>query len=417
MDQIKRTIIDEYWLKKLSGEFPKVILPLHRGMKEGAIKTHDTGKARHTIDIQVPAPVAEKLTNAAKQSDMGLFILALSGLYIVLSKYTGISDLTIGTMPPEVQTGSSELLFCRSSVSDTMTVKECIMQIKQEVMEALKYSEYSLETLLEKLQAKNSDSLANMFNVAFILTPLQPRDTSLDRFDLLFLLVRENNLLGLRINYDPQSLTSEVITAFGQNFVNTFDNMLKQTDLTISRLEVLDEEEKKRWIYEFNRTDAPYPCDKTIHQLFEDQLSARPDRIAVAGRQSLSYSHLNHRSNQLAAALRENGVLPGELVALMVERSPLMIIGILGILKSGAAYMPVSSEYPLNRLQYIFADSNVRLLITQSHLADRSRFEGTIVELDKPGRYNHCPAVNPTPGVDSGPHSSAYIYLHIRFHG
>ncbi|MCP5048405.1 MAG: amino acid adenylation domain-containing protein [bacterium] len=375
MDQIKKTVIEEYWLKKLSGDFPKVSLPLSRTRQEGGVETQQTGAPRNTLDIPIPAGVMEKLTNAAKQSDMALFILALSGLYIALNKYTGISELTVGTTPPESGTNgnSGSLLFCRSSVSNALTIKEFIMQTKQDVVEALKHSEYSLEPLLEKLQAKNNGSFANLFNVAFVFTPFQPRPSSLDRFDLVLSLSAKDQPLALRLSWPPQSLSTEIAHVFGQNLVGIFENMLKQTDRTISDLEALTPGEKNHWIYDVNRTEADYPKAKTIHQLVEEQVMRIPGTIAVeAGRgesqaifSPVTYEQLNRRADHLARYLREKGVTPetNPIVGIMVSDSRDMITCVLAVLKAGGAYLPIDPGYPEKRIRFMVGDSGAGILL------------------------------------------------------
>ena len=147
-------------------------------------------------------------------------------------------------------------------------------------------------------------------------------------------------------------------------------------------------------IAEFNRTEAPFPAHATLQELIEAQFvecaSATAvicDHAKVSGVPSLSCAELNERANRLAHALRATGIGPGHVVALMVERSFAMMIGILGIIKAGAAYLPLSPDHPPARTHYMLQDAEVRVLIVHTRTAGRTSFDGTIVNMDDPGIY------------------------------
>ncbi|WP_306474292.1 AMP-binding protein, partial [Bacillus pseudomycoides] len=130
----------------------------------------------------------------------------------------------------------------------------------------------------------------------------------------------------------------------------------------IKSIEVLSEEERNEILYEFNNTKMEYPRNRTIHQLFEEQVCRMPNQLAVVyENQKITYEELNKRANQLARRLQEKGVQTNQLIGIMVERSIEMIVGILGILKSGGAYVPIDPEYPKERIEYILKDSNVSI--------------------------------------------------------
>lgn len=161
----------------------------------------------------------------------------------------------------------------------------------------------------------------------------------------------------------------------------------------------MTEAEKHQLLITFNDTEADYPQNKTIQQLFEEQAERTPDHIAIAFKnRQLTYRELNERANRLAHSLRSRGIHPNDVVGLMTERSPEMIIGILGILKSGAAFVPVDPDYPAKRIRLMIEDSSASTFVVQSHLAERVPAGVTVIEpesdelLDEP---SHNPqAVN-----------------------
>ncbi|TPG69307.1 amino acid adenylation domain-containing protein [Brevibacillus laterosporus] len=156
-------------------------------------------------------------------------------------------------------------------------------------------------------------------------------------------------------------------------------------DCLLEEVDILTEQEKSHLIVECNNTKADYPHEKTIHQLFEEQVRSNPDNIAVAmGDSSLTYRELNEKSNQLARALRAKGMQADQLIGIMCERSIEMIVSILGVLKAGGAYVPIDPDYPQERIDFILANSACQILLTQSHLVTKTGFVGEQILLDCP---------------------------------
>ncbi|AET60805.1 bacitracin synthetase 3 [Paenibacillus terrae HPL-003] len=145
----------------------------------------------------------------------------------------------------------------------------------------------------------------------------------------------------------------------------------------------MPEEERSTLVRSFNRTEAEYPKDHTIHGLFEERAEQRADHPALVwGEQTLTYRELNEQANQLATVLRERGVKPDDIVAIMAERSMEMVIGILGTLKAGGAYLPIDPNYPEERIHYMLEDSGASILLTHQHLRDKLTYHGAIIDLD-----------------------------------
>ena len=162
-------------------------------------------------------------------------------------------------------------------------------------------------------------------------------------------------------------------------------------------------------IAEFNRTDAPFPDNVTLQELIEAQVERHAGDTAVicdVGVPSLTYAQLNGKVNQLAHLLRAEGVGPGHVVALMVERSYAMIIGILGIVKAGAAYLPIAPDNPPDRTAYLLQDGGVTVLLVQQKTAGQIAFDGKVIDLDDPGVYRGSTA---NPGLLNTPRDLAYV--------
>jgi amino acid adenylation domain-containing protein len=410
MEQINDKIIESYWLKKLSGELPKISLPFTMDAKEEKIKT---GTAQ-SLQLEIPGSTSAKLFKSAKDSDIALFILLLSGLNIVLEKYTGIDDLIVGTIPPAINSNNDNIIFCRNNIPDDLSIKESINQAKEVALEAINYSGYPVEKILEALRVKNNITSLNIFSAAFIYEPFQARCSSLDRFDLIFLFSRVDRQMSMEVKYSSPNNSREMVMRFCRNLIIAIDRMLDDPAQKISCLDIVSPEEKNFLLYDFNNTKADYPGDQTLHALFRVQISKTPDNIAIAGPSTaaayrnknasllhLTYKELNEPCDRLAQWLKEKKVGPDTIVGLMAIRSIEMIIGIMGILKAGGAYLPIEPDYPEGRKQYMLKDCGAKILLTHQE----------IVNLSSPQASNISPA-GPTshPDLPPAPATSlAYI--------
>lgn len=389
MEQIKKAVIEEYWLKKLSGDLPKISLPfLHREKEKE--KNREERNVR-SFSLNVPASVSAKLKKTAKSSDIALFILFLSGLNIVLSLYTGEDDILVGTIPPVANETDNNIVFCRSLVSD-LTVKAFITQTKQVVLEAFKYAEcpYSSDDILERLRIQADVDALTVFNVVFILDPFQKRNRSLDQFELVFILSAQDTQLSLQVEYPSftGSHSTEIVGRLSRNLITAVDGILENLDLKISMLDIIAPEEKQQLLYAWNRTEAEYPKHKTLSQLFEELIEMVTDTTALIYEDwQLTYGELNKKANQLAAYLREKGVGKETIVGILMDRSIEMLVGILGTLKAGSLYLPIDPGYPVDRISFMLKDSCARVLLTLQPATKSLEYNGEIVCMENSEIY------------------------------
>ncbi|PFO64635.1 non-ribosomal peptide synthetase, partial [Bacillus cereus] len=188
--------------------------------------------------------------------------------------------------------------------------------------------------------------------------------------------------------YNKNLYDKDFIDNMLKHFINIFSNVLEKPEIQLNKLELVSDTEKEQILVTFNDVTADYPREKTIHQLFEEQVERTPDHLAVVFEdQQLTYRELNERANQLARTLRAEGIKENQLIGIMLERSIEMIVGMLGILKAGGAYVPVDPEYPEERIQYMLEDSGTKVLLLQSHLQDRVSFKHKIIMLDDSAAY------------------------------
>ncbi|MCP5047949.1 MAG: amino acid adenylation domain-containing protein, partial [bacterium] len=202
-------------------------------------------------------------------------------------------------------------------------------------------------------------------------------------FGVLFIPGRE---LTLNLTYNGNVYETRTVERMVNHLNRVFDRLIADEGVRVGEIAVLSEDDKKQLLDDFNDTAADYPKDKTIHEIFEDQVSRTPDRAAVVSshdHQTLSYRELSDRSGGLAHLLKEKGIAPGAIVGLMMERSLEMIIGLLGILKAGGAYLPIDPDYPRERVDFMLRDSGAKVIVTDGLMVDR--LDGLMVIKTKPG--------------------------------
>ena len=174
---------------------------------------------------------------------------------------------------------------------------------------------------------------------------------------------------NLKIRYRTSMFSEKEIQIMMNSFISIIQDALENPDKKISELNMMPEEEKYKIIRDFNNTASDYPKDKCIHELFEEQVEKTPDQIAVvAADKTLTYKELNEEANKIAHSLIEKGIGKGDIVALMLPRKSYLLSALFGVLKTGAAYLPVDSESPKDRVEYILSDSNAKFCITPNNI-------------------------------------------------
>ncbi|MCU0285732.1 MAG: amino acid adenylation domain-containing protein, partial [Acidobacteria bacterium] len=401
LDPIKKIVIEEYWLKKLSGELPQIILPSINDVLNEKKRISQSSY----FQLNVPPELTAKLRKITKNSDIGLFILFLSALNIGLYRYTGIEDLIVGVLPPmpnvAADSETKNILFCRTMVAPYLTVKEIINRTNSEVMETITHSKFSLADILAELKIKNNHNPLEIFKIALAWATVNAKsDNQLSNpFDLVLSISAVNDpiVLSLTCSSTPiaASQAGEMVERFGKNIIHLLKNVIENLDLPTAELDAVNDQEKKQLLYAFNDTQAEYPRDKTIHEIFAEQAARTPDYIALHGcmiawmdgevgatavetlratslqhqhQIQITYRQLNEQSDRLAGLLIEKGVKPDTIIGIKIERSLEMIIGIFGILKAGGAYLPIDPGYPQERIDYMLKDSAARILINKSEI-------------------------------------------------
>ncbi|UCH95998.1 MAG: amino acid adenylation domain-containing protein, partial [Candidatus Aminicenantes bacterium] len=401
----RETIIrqEEYWLNRFREEIPVLNLPFDYPRPQ--IQDF-TGSM---VNFEIKGKEVGKLKDLAREEETTLYMVLLSIFNILLAKVSGQEDIVIGTAAAGRRHADLEpiigmfvnTLALRNYPTADKTYRDFLKEVKNSTLDAFENQEYLFEDLVEQVSINRDASRNPLFDVMFILQNfggmpgnipaaeipglrLKPYEyeSKISKFDMTLIGVEKEDSLSFKIQYSTKLFKKKTIERFVNYFKKIIFFVVEMPDSTISEAEIISEEEKKQIIVDFNASAVPYPKNKVIHELFEEQVDRNPDSTAVISPIiHITYNRLNRESNLLAGRLREKGVRPDTIVGIMVERSLEMILGILGILKARGAYLPIDTDYPEERKQYMLKDSDTRIVLTARQIADFS----------SPQEFKTCP--------------------------
>ncbi|MEA5561957.1 non-ribosomal peptide synthase/polyketide synthase [Planktothrix agardhii] len=353
-------------------------------------------------EFSLSPKLSQALTELSRQQGVTLFMTLLAAFDTLLYRYTGSSDILVGTPIANRNRGEIEgligffvnTLVMRTDLSDNPSFSQLLTRVREVTMDAYAHQDLPFEMLVEALQPERDLSHTPLFQVAFVLqntpkseiamtgltvTDLPPENTTA-KFDLTLAMVNTDDGLKGVWEYNTDLFESSTIERLSGHFLNLLGGIVANPQARISQLPLLTESETNQLLIEWNNTQVDYPQIKCIHQLFEEQAERTPDAIAVVfENQQLTYAELNDRANQLAHYLRKLGVKPDELVGICLERSLDMIVGLLAILKVGGAYVPIDPDYPQERISFMLQDTQVKIILTCESLQNSLQNHQTIV--------------------------------------
>jgi non-ribosomal peptide synthetase component F len=431
----------EYWRQELDGDLPVLELPLDKPRPK--VQTYDGELVVRVIE----GPLAQQIQRLGERRGATLNMVLLAAYEMLLARYTGQDEILVGT-PTSCRT-RSELhdvigyfvnpVVIRGDLSQNPTAAEFLDQIRSRMIGALEHQEYPFPLLVERLAPERDSGRPPVFQTMFAmhrshvakrggLTPFLAGATSggLDIYGMraepagleqritpfdLSLTVSEGDDAGiaLAMQYNTDLFERGTIERMLVHFENLLAAMADDDDRPVSELPFLSRQEEHRVLVEWNDTRRDYPTDVCLHELFEAQVTRSPDATAVVCRDtSLSYRELNQQANQLAHQLRRLGIGPEAAVGVSLPRSAEMIVALLGILKSGGSYVPIDSDLPTERKQFMIADAGIDVLVTTSDIAATfGDFTGTVVALDDRAEIELRSKANPKPLAT--PSNRAYV--------
>ncbi|WP_164689690.1 non-ribosomal peptide synthetase [Herpetosiphon llansteffanensis] len=373
-----------YWKNQLAGELPVLALPTDR--PRPAIQTFKGG--RHTFWIS--GELTNQLNQLSQQQQATLFMLLLGAWVGLLQRYSGQNDIIVGS--PIANRNRRELedligffvntLVMRVKPANDPTFLELLAQVREVALGAYAHQDLPFEMLVDAVQPTRDLSRSALFQVLFVLqnVAIGGSHSGLDiledvaspsKFDLTLSMVEFDNGLRATIEYNVDLFDASTIERMSQHYVTLLNSITQQPQAKLSQLAMLTPNEQTQIIKDWNSSTQAAPDQQLFPQRFEAQVAKTPNAIALIGdEQTLSYDELNQRANQLAYRLQAQGIGPESLVGICCDRSLAMVVALLATLKAGAAYLPLDPAYPSERLAWMLNDSQVAMVLTQSHLLE-----------------------------------------------
>jgi amino acid adenylation domain-containing protein len=363
-----------YWAKTLAGA-PE-LLSLPTDFKRPPVQDF-TGDA---VRVELDEALTAGLKTLTRRHGTTLFMTLLAGLAAVLSRLAGQSDVVIGT--PVANRGRREIegligfftntLALRVDLSGAPTVAELLGRVRARTLEGQENQDIPFEQVVELIHPVRSLAHGPLFQVTFAwhnsptalaLPGLEVRELGsashiTAKSDLLLTLAERRGRIAGMVTFPTALFRAETVARYVEYFRRVLEGMVADEHQQVDRLLMMTDAEHLRVVKEWNATQADYPREQCVHELFEAQAAQCPDAVAVAdGVEAITYAALNRRANQLAHALRACGVRPDQRVAICAGPSIELLVGLLGVLKAGGAYVPLDPTYPPERLRDTLADS------------------------------------------------------------
>jgi len=411
------------WKARLDGCAFTPVLPLQR--TRPAEQSFNGAR----MSARLPAELLESLRRIGLAKGATLFMTLLAAFKTLLFRYSGQTDIVVGSqfanrdrMEFERLIGFfANTLALRTDLSGDPAFLEVLERVRDVTLDAYNDQDVPFEKLVEKLEPERQLNRNPFFDISFSLQNLpMPSleipdlrinllrvDNGTSKFDLSVVLVEDGQGLVATIEYSTDLFDPSTPERLLRHYRTLLEGIVAGPERRLSDLPLLDEQERRQVMVEWNQTARPYRQDRCIHDLFEASVSARPDAVAVdCEGATLSYAELEMRSGEVARQLRRT-LSPGECVAVCIERSPEMIAGLLGILKAGAAYVPMDPTHPQDRLAFIMADAGARKLLTGR--ISRPRLEECAAEVIRLDREVSAPPHDVPAVMPVSPDSLAYV--------
>lgn len=388
----------EYWKTKLADVPALLDLPTDR--PRPAVQSYH-GRKKF---FDLPDDLSVRIVKFAREKQTTPFVTLLAVFYVLLHRYSGQDVICIGT--PVAGRNRKELEALIGFFVNTLTLKvdlvdvssfsNLVDRVQSTVKEALAHQDVPFEQLLNALDVERNTSFSPLFQVMFshqrapekalaqtdlTFEPLQV-DSGTAKFDLTLSVVEDKDLFRAMLEYNTDLFDAETIERMIAHYENILQKVVADPDIDISSVSFLTSPEKTVLYGGRRGSEQQFDLNRCFHELFEEQVSRRPDAIAAIYEQNeFSYAELNQRANQLAYYLKELNVGPESLVGVCLPRSLQMLVALLAVMKAGAGYVPLDPAYPQERLSFILKDASCTAVIKDGERVDRELFRHVDIPL------------------------------------
>lgn len=396
----------EYWLEQLGGEL------VQSGFPTDFRRPKATHAAKESCELPTDECLFDRLCAVTQGNDTLAFAIFTAAVGILLHRHNRQNDIVVGGTihGQHAETALlNELVAIRVRIEPDMDCRRLLKGVREQLVGVYQHQKYPLSKLLADLEIDRQSNRGPLFDVGICLDSIH--DTSLfadTNHDLTFRLRKEEARFVCCIDFNAQLFQRGTAVAIANQFHAALESLLTDPDQQVDNVSLLSKEERSESLVAFNATEVSYPRELTIIDLFEQQVRANLEQTAVEFEgHELSFAELNTSSNKLAHYLLELGVGRGTFVGLYLEHSVETVVGVLAVLKAGAAYVPCDPAHPPLRLQHVLEDAGIKIVLTQRRLLDR--FQGLETEQYQPvcidsesEQLQRCETTNPERAADPG---------------
>ncbi|MBD1372688.1 amino acid adenylation domain-containing protein [Hazenella sp. IB182357] len=365
----------QYWSDQFNMEPYFVSIP-----NDFQSETHVEEKA--SLSITIDATITNELLRVCKYSDMLIYTFLLTVSKISLYRYSSSQQLGIGVPSYDPV---FKVIPVISRLESSQSYKEVLMEVKDNLKKAYINQDFPIDQLYAEGESSQTNDRPPWCKWVVSLDNIHdPTCIESEAIDVALMFARENEELRVRLLYNPTLYSESSIKLYVELYLRILKSILTNPSAGISEVKMCTEAEEKQMLIDCEGTLLDYDKNLTLAQLFERQVALHPEAIAICDEdRHLTYRELNEISNQWASVLRRKGVCTNQPIAIMLERTTELIIGILAVTKAGGFYVPISTDYPVERIQYILEDSGCLLALTEKRLFHNVDFKGQWIYLDR----------------------------------
>ncbi|MDR6224078.1 non-ribosomal peptide synthetase [Desmospora profundinema] len=366
-------------------EFERI--PSYLAMRVNPLYTTSIAANRRTFVI--PSDLKQRMERFCQKHQTSMYTLFMSAMFIYFSRIYNEKEMVLGTYVGNRKREERDALGMfvstvpfRMEISDDLPVLEWLRMVNRKQMRIFRHQKYPYNQLVQELQHQGRD-VKQLFTVGAEYQEItEDGDVLFNGYDFYEINVHIKNWmkmdqLELHVDFRKELFQEDEIEQLVQRLVTLIQDMVQSPDKPIAHLEICTESERQKQLVEWIDTEADFPKDQTIHGRFADQAVQTPHHTAVVYKEEkLTYQELHERSNSVARVLLQQGVKPGDRVGLVMEKSHDFIVGMLAILKSGGAYVPIDPEYPVARIRYLLEDSRAEIIVSQTSVIARLNQSG-----------------------------------------
>ncbi|WP_394834947.1 amino acid adenylation domain-containing protein [Pendulispora rubella] len=413
----------QFWMDQYATLPPLLELPCD--FRRPAVRNNEGD----VVVVRLSKEEHSALSRVASSQDATLFVTLLSCYFVFLSRISGSDDMVVGVpssgrVHPDIQNLVGMFVNTipwRARVPHQGTFVDFLSEVKKTSIDFLSREEYQLEDLINDLGAHAPAGRNPLFDVMFAFAT---RDTGVidagnvklhvlnfahrtAKMDLTLTATELGAGVEFMFEYPTELFERATVERLARHFATLVRSVLRDPAQPLASLDILTADEKKQLLVDFNATEHALPEFATAHQMFESWVDRTPNATAVIfGELRWSYAELNHRANAVASWLLGLGIGKGDIVAIVLDACAEQAAAILGVLKSGAAFLPIDADLPPARKSYMLADSQARALLTRNNLAEDIEFSGERLKLE---RLSACSDAARPPVVPPAAEDAAYV--------